>query len=184
MSEVKTAAADPHASAKEMVTDVFVRGARQGWGIAIGSMLPNVLMAFVIIKALQITGLLKLIGIACGPVMAVFGLPGEAAPVLLAAWMSMGGFVRSGCDRRHAFGDFDPCDLPHGLSAAVHGASLGRRRHPRQDDSPHDGLIHCGSLRCHDYHARSRSLISRLNKNARKLLEGSRRTRQPRLRYG
>ena len=93
MSEVKTAAAEPHASAKEMVTDVFVRGARQGWGIAIGSMLPNVLMAFVIIKALQITGLLKLIGIACGPVMAVFGLPGEAAPVLLAAWMSMGGGV-------------------------------------------------------------------------------------------
>ena len=93
MSEVKTASADPHASAKEMVTDVFVRGARQGWGIAIGSMLPNVLMAFVIIKALQITGLLKLIGIACGPVMAVFGLPGEAAPVLLAAWMSMGGGV-------------------------------------------------------------------------------------------
>ena len=93
MSEVKTAAADPHASAKEMVTDVFVRGARQGWGIAIGSMLPNVLMAFVSIKALQITGLLKLIGIACGPVMAVFGLPGEAAPVLLAAWMSMGGGV-------------------------------------------------------------------------------------------
>ena len=93
MSEVKTAAADPHASAKEMVTDVFVRGARQGWGIAIGSMLPNVLMAFVIIKALQITGLLKLIGIACGPVMAGAGLPGEAAPVLLAAWMSMGGGV-------------------------------------------------------------------------------------------
>ena len=93
MSEVKTAAADPHASAKEMVTDVFVRGARQGWGIAIGSMLPNVLMAFVIIKALQITGLLKLIGIACGPVMAVFGLPGAAAPVLLAAWLSMGGGV-------------------------------------------------------------------------------------------
>ena len=93
MSEVKTAAADPHASAKERVTDVFVRGARQGWGIAIGSMLPNVLMAFVIIKALQSTGLLKVIGIACGPVMAVFGLPGEAAPVLLAAWMSMGGGV-------------------------------------------------------------------------------------------
>ena len=93
MSEVKTAAADPHASAKEMVTDVFVRGARQGWGIAIGSMLPNVLMAFVIIKALQITGLLKLIGIACGPVMAVFGLPGEAAPVWRAAWRSMGGGV-------------------------------------------------------------------------------------------
>ena len=50
MSENKTtAAADPHAGGKEMITDVFVRGARQGWGIAIGSMIPNVLMAFVII---------------------------------------------------------------------------------------------------------------------------------------
>ena len=46
MSENKTtAAADPHAGGKEMITDVFVRGARQGWGIAIGSMIPNVLMA-------------------------------------------------------------------------------------------------------------------------------------------
>ena len=94
MSENKTtAAADPHAGGKEMITDVFVRGARQGWGIAIGSMIPNVLMAFVIIKALQITGLLKIIGVACGPLMAVFGLPGESATVLLAAWMSMGGGV-------------------------------------------------------------------------------------------
>ena len=92
MSENKTTAAtDPHAGGKEMITDVFVRGARQGWGIAIGSMIPNVLMAFVIIKALQITGLLKIIGVACGPLMAVFGLPGESATVLLAAWMSMGG---------------------------------------------------------------------------------------------
>lgn len=90
MSENKTTAAtDPHAGGKEMITDVFVRGARQGWGIAIGSMIPNVLMAFVIIKALQITGLLKIIGVACGPLMAVFGLPGESATVLLAAWMSM-----------------------------------------------------------------------------------------------
>lgn len=91
MSENKTA--DAHANEKEMVTDVFVRGARQGWGIAIGSMVPNVLMAFVIIKALQITGLLKIIGLACGPIMGIFGLPGESATVLLAAWMSMGGGV-------------------------------------------------------------------------------------------
>ena len=64
MSENKTtAAADPHAGGKEMITDVFVRGARQGWGIAIGSMIPNVLMAFVIIKALQITGLLKILSL-------------------------------------------------------------------------------------------------------------------------
>jgi len=78
---------------KEMITDVFVRGARQGWGIAVNAMLPNVLMAFVIIKALQVTGLLKIIGTICGPVMAIFGLPGEALTVLIAAWLSMGGGV-------------------------------------------------------------------------------------------
>ena len=29
----------------------------------------------------------------CGPVMEVFGLPGEAATILMGAWMSMGGGV-------------------------------------------------------------------------------------------
>jgi spore maturation protein SpmB len=33
-----------------MVTDVFVKGAVQGWNIAVTSTIPNVLMAFVIIK--------------------------------------------------------------------------------------------------------------------------------------
>ncbi len=50
-------------------------------------------MAFVIIKALQITGALELMGTVFSPVMAVFGLPGEAAAVLIGAWMSMGGAV-------------------------------------------------------------------------------------------
>ena len=68
---------------KEIVTEVFVRGAKKGWGIAIGSMLPNVVMAFVIIKALNITGILTLVGDTCGPVMEIFGLPGEAIVVLL-----------------------------------------------------------------------------------------------------
>lgn len=92
MTEEKKAAA--HGTAKkEMVTDVFVRGAYDGWNIGIKAMVPNVLMAFVLIKALNITGLLDLIGHACGPVMAIFGLPGEAVMVLLGAWMSMGGGV-------------------------------------------------------------------------------------------
>ena len=80
-------------AAKPMVTDVFVKGAVQGWKIAAGSTIPNVLMAFVIIKILQHSGLLGIIGSACEPVMAIFGLPGEAATVLLGGWMSMGGGV-------------------------------------------------------------------------------------------
>lgn len=85
MSEVKTR--------KPMVTDIFVEGAKKGWVIATTSTVPNVLMAFVIIKALQITGALDMMVTVFAPVMAIFGLPGEAAAVLIGAWMSMGGAV-------------------------------------------------------------------------------------------
>ena len=78
---------------KLMITDVFVNGANQGWAIATHSTIPNVLMAFVIIRILTISGALAFIGKVFGPVMAIFGLPGEAATILLGGWMSMGGGV-------------------------------------------------------------------------------------------
>ena len=80
-------------SKKMVITDVFVNGAFQGWNIATHSTIPNVLMAFVIIKMLNISGALDFIGTCLGPVMAIFGLPGEAAMILLGGWMSMGGGV-------------------------------------------------------------------------------------------
>lgn len=82
-----------HESANPMVTDVFVKGAVQGWNIAVTSTIPNVLMAFVIIKVLNHSGLLTIFGELFAPIMAIFGLPGEAAMVLIGAWMSMGGGV-------------------------------------------------------------------------------------------
>ena len=82
-----------HESKNPMVTDVFVKGAVQGWGIATSSTIPNVLMAFVLIRVLQVSGLLDILGAVCAPVMGLFGLPGEAAAVLIAGWMSMGGGV-------------------------------------------------------------------------------------------
>ena len=82
-----------HESKNPMVTDVFVKGAVQGWGIATSSTIPNVLMAFVLIRVLQVSGLLDILGAVCAPVMGLFGLPGEAAAVLIGGWMSMGGGV-------------------------------------------------------------------------------------------
>ena len=78
-------------SKKMMITDVFVNGAFQGWNIATHSTIPNVLMAFVIIKMLNISGALDFIGTYMP--RTVFGLPGEAAMILLGGWMSMGGGV-------------------------------------------------------------------------------------------
>ena len=80
-------------NSKKMITDVFVDGARKGWTVATTSTVPNILMAYVIIEFLKITGLLDLLGIAFGPVMGLVGLPGEAAAVLFSAIMSMGGGV-------------------------------------------------------------------------------------------
>ena len=58
---------------KPMITDIFVQGARKGFDIATKAMIPNLIMAFVLIKALNVTGLLDLIGRVCAPVMELFG---------------------------------------------------------------------------------------------------------------
>lgn len=82
-----------HPTSNPVITDVFVAGARKGWNIATTSTLPNVVMAFIIIKALEITGALKGMGLIFSPLMGLFGLPGEAAAVLIGGWMSMGGGI-------------------------------------------------------------------------------------------
>lgn len=68
--------------------DMFVVGARKGWDIAVKNMIPNVLMAFTIAHILNILGVMAFIGKVFGPVMAIFGLPGEAITVLLTTWLS------------------------------------------------------------------------------------------------
>lgn len=81
------------AEQKKTVVDIFVDGARKGWNVGISSIIPNVLMAFVLIHALRVTGLLDILGKVFNPVMGLFGLPGQAVMVLVGAWMSMGGGV-------------------------------------------------------------------------------------------
>ena len=78
---------------RQNVIDMFVDGARRGFTIAINNVIPYVLMAFVIIRFLDLTGILNMIGKVFAPVMALWGLPGEAAVVLMASFMSMGGGV-------------------------------------------------------------------------------------------
>lgn len=55
---------------RKNVMDMFIDGARRGFTIATTNLLPNVVMAFVIIQALKITGLLDWVGHICQPVMA------------------------------------------------------------------------------------------------------------------
>ena len=69
--------------------DVFVIGARKGWNIAVNNMIPNVLMAFAIAHILDLLGVLNFMSVIFGPVMGIFGLPGQAVMALLTAWLSL-----------------------------------------------------------------------------------------------
>ena len=71
----------------------FVEGTVKGWKVATQNMLPNVVIDFTLIAMLQTSGLLDGLGRACAPVMEIFGLPGEAAAVLISTWFSAGGGV-------------------------------------------------------------------------------------------
>lgn len=68
--------------------DIFVIGARKGFQIGINNLIPNVLMAYTIAEILKILGVMEMIGHFFGPIMGIFGLPGEAVTVLLSSWLS------------------------------------------------------------------------------------------------
>ncbi len=73
---------------KKTVLDIFVDGARKGWTLCTLHLLPNVLMAFVIIQMFNLLGLLDLLSGIFEPVMSLFKLPGSAITVLVTTWMS------------------------------------------------------------------------------------------------
>lgn len=83
MAEAK-AAEEKKLSAPEY----FMRGAKKGFYIGVELIAPAMVMAYALIEFLKYSGLMPLIGSALGPVMGIFGLPGEASVVLLAAFFA------------------------------------------------------------------------------------------------
>ena len=73
--------------------DIFIVGLKKGLNIGLYSLLPNVLMAFVLTYILQLFGVMDFLGRTCGGIMGIFGLPGQAITVLLATWLSCGAGV-------------------------------------------------------------------------------------------
>ena len=68
--------------------DMFIIGARKGLNITLNNLVPNILMAYAVAEVLRILGVMKMVGEIFGPLMFVFGLPGEAVTVVLTAWLS------------------------------------------------------------------------------------------------
>lgn len=68
--------------------DIFVVGARKGFNVAINGLVPNIMMAYIVSEILRILGVMDFLGKVFGPMMVVFGLPGEAVTVVLTIWLS------------------------------------------------------------------------------------------------
>ncbi len=68
--------------------EYFLLGAKKGLFITLEVIAPAMVMAYVLVEVLKIAGVMPLIGTLLSPVMAVFGLPGEASVALLAAFFA------------------------------------------------------------------------------------------------
>ena len=70
------------------IVEEFMKGAKKGFYVAAEMIAPAMVMAYALIVFLNVTGLMKILGDFLSPVMAIFGLPGEAVVALIAAFFA------------------------------------------------------------------------------------------------
>lgn len=68
--------------------ELFMQGAKKGFYIGVELITPAMVMAYALLAFLNYLGIMPVIGKILGPVMGVFGLPGEASLALLAAFFA------------------------------------------------------------------------------------------------
>ena len=74
--------------AKKPIINIFTAGCKRGFYIGVEQILPAMILGYVIVQFLQLTGIVDLLSNICGPVMKLFGLPGEAVVVLISAFFA------------------------------------------------------------------------------------------------
>lgn len=68
--------------------ELFMQGAKKGFYIGVELITPAMVMAYALLAFLKYLGIMPIIGEVLGPVMGIFGLPGEASLALLAAFFA------------------------------------------------------------------------------------------------
>ena len=68
--------------------ELFMQGAKKGFYIGVELIVPAMVMAYALLAFLKYLGIMPVIGQILGPVMSIFGLPGEASLALLAAFFA------------------------------------------------------------------------------------------------
>ena len=86
MSTAKTPAAAPEK--KLNAIEIFTVGARKGLNIGLNTIAPAMVLGYVLVQALKVSGIMDVLAVVCAPVMGLFGLPGEAFAVLISAFFA------------------------------------------------------------------------------------------------
>ena len=81
MSQQNTGNAIVNSKPKKTAVEIFMGGAKKGFYIGVEQILPAMIMGYVIVQFLQLTGLVDILG-------NIFGLPGESVVVLIAAFFA------------------------------------------------------------------------------------------------
>ena len=66
---------------KKGLLEVFLAQGKRGFYIGVEVILPSMILAYVIIAFLQLTGLINILSYIFSPIMGLFGLPGEGVAV-------------------------------------------------------------------------------------------------------
>lgn len=78
----------PEAKRKKGLVEVFLGGCRKGFYSGVEQILPAMIMGYVLVQFLKLTGVMDILSSVCGPIMAIFGLPGEAVVALISAFFA------------------------------------------------------------------------------------------------
>ncbi len=73
---------------KPNIVEEFMTGAKKGFYLGVEMIAPAMVLAYILIFFLKSTGLMNGIAFILGPVMSIFGLPGEASIALIAAFFA------------------------------------------------------------------------------------------------
>lgn len=73
---------------QKSVIEIFMNGCKNGFYVGLNNILPAMVLGFTIVQFLKLTGLVPIIGKVFGPIMQIFGLPGESVVVLVSAFFA------------------------------------------------------------------------------------------------
>ena len=73
---------------QKSVIEIFMGGCKKGFYIGVEQILPAMILGYAIVRFLGLTGIIPILDTVFGPVMGIFGLPGESVVVLISAFFS------------------------------------------------------------------------------------------------